>query len=773
MMKKAFLFLLSIAFAFTCANAQSIDYANNGIGNSFGNSSSSRKGVASDSINGSHKEIPKGIHMWTVDRRFGDIVNQPIDTVTHMFQNTIFTSGLRGEYNYLGNTGTPRINRIFIDRQKDDGDFLFTQPYDYFHKQPDEFLFTNTLSPYTNLTYNTCGNRTNGEDHFSAKFAVNAGKHFGMGFKLDYHYGRGYYDQQSTSLFGLNLYGSYIGDQYQAHLLLTTNKQKVTENGGIREDTYITYPDSYDDNFATSEIPTVLESNWNRNSNQHVFLSHRYNVGFHRKVKMTEEEIAARKFAMESKKDNKNSDKNGRNRNGRSNDEEEDNIKYEGRPDNAKVMMTAPLPTDSTIADKGRIKMDLATADSIIKNKKEAPADTSWMKTEYVPVTSFIHTAQLDSHDRIYQAHATPTGYYANSYYDYDSTNASEVYDETKYFRLRNTLAISLLEGFNKWMFAGLKIFAASDLRRYSLPDLSAGLVRYTDHNVSIGGQMSRTQGTAFHYNVTAETWLLGDDQGQVKVDANAELNFKLFGDTVSLAAKGFFHNERPNYYLRHYHSSHLWWDDNLNMSTHTRIEGLLSYKKTRTSLRFGVDELTNYTYLSGTYDVSTSLGRVNNAVTVAQSGTPITVLTASLKQDFTLGILNWENMVTWQKSTEQSILPVPAINVYTNLYLKFRIAKVLHTEFGADARYFTSYEAPDYMPAIGQYVVQGNAEKTKIGNYPIICAYANFNLKGTRFYVMYSHVNKGMGNRMYFLTPHYPINESVLRIGLSWNFYN
>ncbi len=76
-------------------------------------------------------------------------------------------------------------------------------------------------------------------------------------------------------------------------------------------------------------------------------------------------------------------------------------------------------------------------------------------------------------------------------------------------------------------------------------------------------------------------------------------------------------------------------------------------------------------------------------------------------------------------------------------------------------------------MPAIGQFVVQGNSEKTKIGNYPIICAYANFNLKGTRFYVMYSHVNKGMGNRMYFLTPHYPINESVLRIGLSWNFYN
>ena len=63
------------------------------------------------------------------------------------------------------------------------------------------------------------------------------------------------------------------------------------------------HPESFDDNFATNEIPTVLENNWNRNDNQHVFLSHRYNVGFKRKVKMTEEEIKAKKFAMEAKRD--------------------------------------------------------------------------------------------------------------------------------------------------------------------------------------------------------------------------------------------------------------------------------------------------------------------------------------------------------------------------------------------------------------------------------------------------------------------------------------
>lgn len=740
-------------------------------------SRNARLGATGDSIESSHKEIPKGVRVWTVDRRFGDIRKQPMDTVTHMFQNTIFTSGMRGEYNYLGNLGTPRINRIFINRKKDDGEFLFTQPYDYFHKQPDDFLFTNTLSPYTNLGYSTCGNRTNGEDHFSAKFAVNAGKRLGFGFNINYLYGRGYYSEQSTSLFGIDLYGSYIGDRYRSHLLLTSNHQKITENGGITEDTFITNPESYDDNFTTSEIPTMLESNWNRNKDKHLFLTHRYNVGFHRKVRMTDEEIAARKFAIESQEENKNKTKDkSRRKTGYADDseeEEEEHITYAGRPDDAKVLDSSELHADSLKTNGNRKEINLAAADSLINEQTKLAADTSWMKTEYVPVTSFIHTAQLDSHDRIYQAHKSPEKYYAATYFNADDTKLEEIYDETKFLRLRNTFAISLLEGFNKWAFAGLKAFAASDLRQYTLPDESGSLIKYTDHNFSIGGQMSRTQGKAFHYNVTAETWLLGDDQGQVKVDASAELNFPLMGDTVTVAAKGFFHNQRPNYYLRHYHSSHFWWDNDLSMSTHTHAEGLFSYKKTRTSLRFGIDEITNHTYLVNTFDTDENLGRINNSIKPAQSSKPITILTASLRQDLTLGIINWENVVTYQKSTEQSILPVPALNIYTNLYLKFRIAKVLYTELGADARYFTSYEAPDYMPAIGQFTIQGNAEKTKIGNYPIINVYANFNLKGTRFFVMYSHINKGMGNSMYFLTPHHPLNESVLRMGLSWNFYN
>lgn len=730
---------------------------------------------------GTDKEIPKGIKVWTVDERFGDIRKAELDTVPHMFMNTIFGTGLRGEYNTLGNVGTPRINRVFIDRQ-DDGQFLFTQPYDYFVKPVSTFHFTNTLSPFTNLTYNTAGNRTNGEDHFTAKFGVNAGKRLGVGFNFDYIYGRGYYQNQSTSHFNYTMYGSYLGDRYQAHLLFSTNHQKVTENGGITDDNFVLHPESFDDDFATNEIPTVLENNWNRNDNQHVFLSHRYNVGFKRKVKMTEEEIKAKKFAMEAKRDSderKRREEERRKAEDEGRDFNEDNVKekktYAGRPSDAKIAGNEPTATDS-IGKGGRINVDSKEmADSLAKVSAKAAADTMWMKDEYVPVTSFIHTMKLDNYKRIYQAYNTPADFYADNYaagpYAGDS-----IYDKTSHLRIQNTFAISMLEGFNKWAKAGVKAFVTSDLRRFVLPssDSNTATTSYNEHNLSVGGQLSKTEGKTLHYNVTAETWLLGEDLGQLKIDGAVDLNFPLFGDTVTLAAKGFFHRNNPTFYYRHYHSRHFWWDNtSLSKELHSRVEGLFSYRKTNTTLRVAFDEIQNYTYLAMGYNIADDHARKGNTMEVRQKGGAITLLTLSLAQNFKLGPLNWENVITYQKSTDNDVLPVPDLNIYTNLYLRFKIAQVLKCDFGADGRYFTKYYAPDYSPALGQYAVQTGDNRVQTGNYPLVNIYANFHLKHTRFFVMMSHVNAGSGNRQYFLTPHYPLNQRVFRFGLSWNFFN
>jgi hypothetical protein len=186
---------------------------------------------------------------------------------------------------------------------------------------------------------------------------------------------------------------------------------------------------------------------------------------------------------------------------------------------------------------------------------------------------------------------------------------------------------------------------------------------------------------------------------------------------------------------------------------------------------RLAVDHLTNHTYFTQSYTQEQER-RYGYELAVNQSSNNVALLTLQLEQALKLGILNWESQITYQKSSHAE-LPVPELNVYSNLYVKFKINKVLNVNLGGDVRWFTQYVAPDYNPLIGQYTIQNNGDNNvKIGNYPWVNVYANLKLKQARFYVMMSHVNYSSGNS-YFLTPHYPTNQRVLRFGVSWNFFN
>ena len=733
-----------------------------------------------DTTRQGNKEIPRGIHVWTIDRKFGEVIPTKVDTMPHLYMNSIFNTGLYGEYNSTGNNYTARQNRIFIDRRLGQ-QFIFTEPYDYLVKQPDEFHFTNTLSPITNLSYDNCGDKQNGEDHLDARFAVNANKRLGMGFDMNYAYARGYFSNQSTSHFGATLYASYLGDHYKAHLLFNTMHQKASENGGITDDTYITHPETHVESYSENEIPTVLSYNWNRNDHQHLFFSHRYSMGFYRKVKMTEEEIKARQFAQQSKKEKEDREKKEK-RSKRGDDRTDDKTAAPaGRPDNAKVVGDEPAGRPDAPVDTTRTTVEgQAMLDSLVAAASTPPAEAedSTMKRDFVPVTSIIHTLDISRYDRIYQAYSVPNGYYAENFYagGYGDIKGDTLYDKTRHLQVKNTAALALLEGFNKYARAGLKAFITHEYRRFEMPDSLGGYSyqqKYTEHNVSIGGQLAKTEGKTLHYQVQAETWLAGEDAGQLKADFKGDINIPFLGDTVSLAAKAHFYRLHPTFYQRQFHSKYIWWDADLSNETRTRIEGILTYPKTNTSLRVAIEEIQNYTYFGMSYDATTN-GRTNLTASIMQHGGNINLLTAQLRQNFRLSIINWENIITWQNSSNSDVLPLPSLNIWTNLYLKFRIARVLSVELGGDMTYFTKYKTPDFCPLLNQFAIQQNEDSCiELGGFPFIDVYANMHLKRARFFVMMSNVANGAANRMTFLAPHYHTNSSVLRLGVSWNFFN
>jgi len=106
-------------------------------------------------------------------------------------------------------------------------------------------------------------------------------------------------------------------------------------------------------------------------------------------------------------------------------------------------------------------------------------------------------------------------------------------------------------------------------------------------------------------------------------------------------------------FYMRHYHSKHFMWDDDMDKEFRTRIEGELSIARWRTRLKAGVENIKNYTYF-------------NQEAKPEQNSGSIQVLSASLNQDFKLGIFHLDNEVTWQKSSDQTVLPLPDLSPIT-----------------------------------------------------------------------------------------------------------
>lgn len=686
------------------------------------------------------RQIPIGQFQWTIDRRFGNItpaVNR--DTLVHNYQSFNNTDGYNGEYSMLGNLGSPRLSRIYLHRQEqlDAEPFMVLRPYSFFRDNIQDFQFTNTLSPITNLSYHSCGTKQNGEDRVRANFASNINKESGLGFKLDYLYGRGYYNSSATSQFGATVFGYHHGERYNIHAWINANHAKTAENGGIEDDRYIRDPQSFPQKFGSADIPTTLIDTWNRNDDQTYHLTHRYNLGFERDIVI---------------------------------------------PDSLKPKMPADSELLLDVSDSVRL---IARADSTYMTVLIDSLRQNWQSRqitprEFIPVSSIIHTLQIRHLRHTFYANNASSKYYTNLYYG----NLSNIEDKANAFQVRNTLGLAMREGFNKWVPMGLTLFATHDFTQHRLPQVitpdSIVLGNYGENNISVGGELSKTQGKLLHYNALAEFTLLGENIGDVNVDGRLDLNFPVSRrDTMTLEAHAFIKNENPNFFYRHHHSQFAWWDNtDLKHEQKYRVEGSLRLPRTHTSLTVGFENVTNYTYfgmqntLTGTDATSVLAADYSHDVAVRQHSGSLQVFSATLRQDFNAGVLHWENEVTYQKSSAQDILPLPQVNVYSNLYLLFRIAKVLRVQMGGDVRYFTSYYAPDYSPAISQFAVQdANQPRIKIGNYPILNAYVNLHLKHCRIYVSCNHVNAGTGHM--FLAPHYPINPMTIHFGLSWNFFN
>ncbi len=399
--------------------------------------------------------------------------------------------------------------------------------------------------------------------------------------------------------------------------------------------------------------------------------------------------------------------------------------------------------------------------------RRDSVTDTIIDRT-YVPVTSFIWTLDFkhSKHQFLNGSGYEDTTFFDNTYLALGGTDESN-----RYWRLRNTLGVSMLEGFNKYAKFGFAVYGTHEVRRYTQVNTDSvqwaeGMDvlpvnvphRKTQNLLWIGGQLTKQRGSLLRYNATAQFGVLGDAAGEIDLTGDVTTRFKMLGDSVSIKGYGYFKNLAVPYLLQHFVSNHYAWENNFSKTKRVRVGGELDIPFSWTNVNVGYETLSDYIYW-------------NADGLPAQHGGAIHVLSARWHQGLHFKAFNWENSVTLQTSSNEQVLPLPKFAIYSNLYATFTIAHVLHVQMGVDGNYYTKYYAPVYNPATMTFHSQREME---CGNFAIMNLYANFKMKQARFFVAWTHFNQKIhSGDAYFAMPHYPLNPARLQVGVSVNFVN
>jgi hypothetical protein len=652
--------------------------------------------------------------------KLGDRYIAPQDTDYLNMANRTLTEGLGVAQAYTGNIASPSQSRIFAERSEE-RDFIFADAYNAHIITSQNGRFYDAKVPYSNILYTRGGGTTNREEQLKIFLTSNFGKKINIGGDFDYIYSRGHYHSNGNKMINYRLFGSYRSDRYEAYAHMRNFNMVNSENGGLTNDRYVTHPDDFANGrrkVDTQSFPTRFTNVWNRVRGRDFFLSHRYNLGFYREL--TEKELERR------------------------NKKEEQKAREKAQDKKAELENAANAPDRQPLPEA-------------VEEEEEEEEDIHANEI-FVPVSSIIHTVEYEDNSRRFISN-DPSRAIDTCYADRFGKADSLLNDFTSTWRLNNYLALALREGFQDWAKFGLTAFAGFEKRKFMLPgDSAVGKVKYEEFSTFVGAELAKRQGSVLTYQARGELCLLGDDLGEFRINGDIQTRFRLFGKPASIQARGYVKNITPAFYQRHNHSRYFWWDTDLKNIQRVYAEGLVAWEQTRTQVSVGVESIRNHVFF-------------NTAGVPEQYGSNLQVVTGRLKQDFRYKAFGWENELVYQLSSNDNVLPLPQLSAYTNLYVDFRLVKVLSIQLGADVHYHTAYYVPYYEPATQQFQTQNSL---KMGDYPLINAYVNFHLKQACFFI--SGYNLGtllIDHPSYFSMPHYPLNPMVIKFGISATFNN
>jgi hypothetical protein len=376
------------------------------------------------------------------------------------------------------------------------------------------------------------------------------------------------------------------------------------------------------------------------------------------------------------------------------------------------------------------------------------------------------HTIRYDRYSRAYtDVYSIPDtlAFYQNNYY-----NQNTAADSAFLHILENSFQISgdeykFLPGF----IIGMKHQLAGYSYQYPRPDtitvnsvlqdtVFARDFSKSYNNLSVYAMLLFNEKSKITYQGKLEYFFAGYRQNDVLADF--VLRYKLNSKGALISAFGKFYATEPDFFLKHYASSHFQWNAVIPKSTATSAFLSLSSGDGTFYAEGGMTLLGNYIYM-------------NNMAIPAEAGIPVVVSSFRLEKAFKWGGFNHIHKFALQKVNHEEYLQLPLLAYGNTSYYENDFFKgVLKFQIGFDFYVNSSYYADAWMPSTGMFYRQDLA---KIGQYPFLDGFVNWKIKRTRFFLKYVNALSGPAGYNYFTTYGYPMNPGSLKFGLSWTFYD
>lgn len=400
--------------------------------------------------------------------------------------------------------------------------------------------------------------------------------------------------------------------------------------------------------------------------------------------------------------------------------------------------------------------------------------------TEFIPVTSFFYTFRSEvDYKKYYEKSALKCDSFYR-YHNFDTTksvNVAQTLDSTRFWQMKHTVGITLNEEYNTLLRFGLSGYFTADIKHYATPysresyALPDSLNRMCDlayddvnkYKYGIGARLSKHLGKKLTYDVYGEYFFFDEKETQKSFNLGASLSsdFLLGKQNITLAAQAWVESSAPDYLEEHYFSNRMAWNRDFEHKQRRELVGVLSfpqmcfYDGLGLSLKAGLSNVDNYVYF-------------DEVAKPTQCEDNIEVLNLSVDEKFRLWYFHLDNELSYQKSSDDHVIPLPALSSYSKFYFQYdKMFGVLTFQLGVDLRYNSKYYAPAYMPVTGQFY---NQREQKYGEYPYMDVFLNCHLKRARFFIQYNHLNLDWSNHHYVAMPGYALNPAFLKLGVSAN---